>query len=102
MSVAQLAGDLPFPVIADPDRKLALLLGLMNPEEKDAMLPLSCRPLVFIGPDKTVRAVILYPDFVGRNFHEILRVLDGLQVSTGLLPDGCIVTGAACSISAYL
>lgn len=80
MNVAHLSGDLPFPVIADPDRKLALLLGLMNPEEKDALLPLSCRPAIFIGPDKTVRAMILYPDFVGRNFDEILRVLDGLQV----------------------
>lgn len=84
MSVAQLSGDLPFPMIADPDRKLATDLGIMDPDEKDkAGLPLTCRSAVFIGPNRRVRALILYPANVGRSFSEILRVLDGLQVRAG-------------------
>ncbi|PHJ16695.1 peroxiredoxin 6 [Cystoisospora suis] len=82
MSVAQLSGDLPFPIIADPERKLAADLGIMDPDEKDKDgLPLTCRAVVFIGPNKRVRALILYPANVGRNFSEVLRVLDGLQLT---------------------
>lgn len=79
---AKLSGDLPFPIVADTDRKRAVQLGIMDPDEKDkAGLPLTCRAAIVIGPDKRVKAVILYPATVGRNFKEILRLLDALQLA---------------------
>ncbi|PFH33907.1 putative peroxiredoxin 6 [Besnoitia besnoiti] len=79
--LAQISGDLPFPIIADPSREWAKDLGIMDPEEKDkAGLPLTCRSAIFIGNDRRVKALILYPATVGRCFKEILRVLDGLQL----------------------
>lgn len=79
---AQRSGHLPYPVVADPDRKRASKLGIMDPDEVDKQdLPFTCRAAIFIGPDKRVKAVILYPATVGRNFQEILRVLDALQLA---------------------
>lgn len=76
--------NLPFPLVADPKRTLAEKLGIMDPDERDsAGIPLTCRCVVFIGPDKKVKASILYPATTGRCFKEILRVLDSLQVSRG-------------------
>ncbi|EPR60799.1 putative peroxiredoxin 6 [Toxoplasma gondii RUB] len=82
MSVAKLSGDLPFPIIADPERKLATDLGIMDPEEKDkAGIPVTCRAAIYIGPDRRVKGLILYPATVGRNFKEVLRALDALQLA---------------------
>ncbi|XP_026190941.1 peroxiredoxin-6 [Cyclospora cayetanensis] len=75
-------GDLPFPMICDPKRKLATSLGIMDPREKDkAGMPLTCRCVFFISPQKKVAASILYPATTGRSFKEILRALDSLQLT---------------------
>ncbi|KAK3730061.1 hypothetical protein QZH41_009570 [Actinostola sp. cb2023] len=75
-------GDFPFPIIADPKRDLAVLLGMVDPDEKDAKgLPLTCRAVFIIGPDKKLKLSILYPATTGRNFDEVLRVIDSLQLT---------------------
>ena len=73
---------LPFPIIADPTRSLAVALGMLDPVEKDkAGLPLTARAVFFIGPDKRLKASLLYPATTGRSFPELLRVLDSLQLT---------------------
>ncbi len=67
-----------FPIVADPDKKVASLYGLIHPE---ADPKLTVRSVFFIDPNKKVRATITYPPATGRNFEEILRVLDGLQLT---------------------
>lgn len=74
--------DFPYPLIADEKRELATLLGMLDPDEKDAQgLPLTCRSLFFIGPDKKLKASIIYPASTGRSFDEVLRVVDSLQLT---------------------
>mmetsp|Transcript_12259 Transcript_12259/g.29103 ORF Transcript_12259/g.29103 Transcript_12259/m.29103 type:complete len:257 (-) Transcript_12259:173-943(-) len=71
-----------YPIIADPDREVAQKLGMLDPEEKDNTgLPLACRAVFIIGPDKKLKLSILYPATTGRNFDEILRALDSLQLT---------------------
>lgn len=67
-----------YPIIADPDRKVATLYGMIHPEWNDA---LTVRSVFFIDPKKKIRAMITYPASTGRNFAEILRVLDSLQLT---------------------
>ena len=67
-----------YPIVADPDKKVASLYGLIHPE---ADPKLTVRSVFFIDPNKKVRATITYPPATGRNFEEILRVLDGLQLT---------------------
>ncbi|XP_072025057.1 peroxiredoxin-6-like [Amphiura filiformis] len=70
------------PIIADPKRDLAVKLGMLDPDEKDAAgLPLTARCVFIIGPDKKLKLSILYPATTGRNFDEILRVVDALQLT---------------------
>jgi len=77
--------EFPFPIIDDSDRKLAKQLGMIDPDEFDTKgLPLTARAVFFIGPDKKVKASLLYPATTGRNFDEILRLLDSLQLSARL------------------
>ncbi|CAF1232322.1 unnamed protein product [Rotaria sp. Silwood1] len=77
--------EFPFPIIDDNDRKLAKQLGMIDPAEFDSKgLPLTARAVFFIGPDKKVKASLLYPATTGRNFDEILRLLDSLQLSARL------------------
>jgi 1-Cys peroxiredoxin 6 len=72
----------PYPIISDPDRELAIRFGMLDPVEKDkAGLPLTCRAVFIISPDKKLKLQILYPATTGRNFDEILRVLDSLQLT---------------------
>nr|QKV27647.1 peroxiredoxin 6 [Mimachlamys nobilis] len=74
--------ELAFPIIADPDRKLAVTYGMVDPDERDAKgLPLTCRAVFIIGPDKKLKASLLYPATTGRSFAEILRVVDSLQLT---------------------
>lgn len=62
-------GDFPFPIVADPERELAVALGMVDPKEKDAAgMPLTCRAVFIIGPDKKLKLSILYPATTGRNF----------------------------------
>nr|XP_053635181.1 peroxiredoxin-6-like [Cherax quadricarinatus] len=71
-------GEFPYPIIADQDRDLAVTLGMLDPDEKTSEgLPLSCRAVFLIGPDKRLKLSILYPATTGRNFElvSIFRVL---------------------------
>ncbi len=67
---------IPFPVIADLDQKVARLYGMVH-EASSATAAVRC--VFFIDPKRTLRAMIYYPLNVGRNFVEILRVVDALQ-----------------------
>jgi thioredoxin-dependent peroxiredoxin len=67
-----------FPLIADPDRKVADLYGMIHPNAADTV---TVRSVFIIGPDKKVKLSINYPQSTGRNFQEILRVLDSLQLT---------------------
>jgi peroxiredoxin (alkyl hydroperoxide reductase subunit C) len=65
-----------FPVIADVDRKVSMLFGMVHPNASETA---TVRCVFFIDPKQTIRAVIYYPMNVGRNMDEVLRVLDALQ-----------------------
>ncbi|KAJ0065279.1 hypothetical protein NL108_006996 [Boleophthalmus pectinirostris] len=83
MAFGNAAGSpLPFPIIADKKRELSVQLGMLDPDEmdKDGM-PLTARCVFIIGPDKKLKLSILYPATTGRNFNEILRVIDSLQLT---------------------
>jgi len=74
-------GKFPYPIIADPDRSLAVKFGMLDPDElNDAGMPLTARVVYVIGPDHKVKALIVYPATSGRNFNEILRLIDSLQL----------------------
>jgi 1-Cys peroxiredoxin 6 len=74
--------DLTFPIIADPDRKLAVKFGMLDPDEIDAQgIPLPARAVFIVGSDKKLKLSILYPATTGRNFDEIIRVIDSLQLT---------------------
>ncbi|KAI6660880.1 Peroxiredoxin-6-like [Oopsacas minuta] len=76
------AGEFPYPIIADPKRELAVGLGMLDPVEKDKTgLPLTCRAVFIIGPDKKLKLSLLYPATTGRNFNEIIRVIESLQLT---------------------
>lgn len=78
-----------FPLIADPDLTVAKLYDMLPadtvlPDGRTLAHTATVRSTFFIGPDKKVRAVIVYPMTVGRNFEEILRVLDALRLTDGV------------------
>uniref|UniRef100_A0A8C2AGM0 Peroxiredoxin-6 n=1 Tax=Cyprinus carpio TaxID=7962 RepID=A0A8C2AGM0_CYPCA len=73
---------MPFPIIADDKRELSVLLGMLDPDERDKDgMPLTARCVFVVGPDKRLKLSILYPATTGRNFDEILRVIDSLQLT---------------------
>ncbi|MBE0423868.1 MAG: peroxiredoxin [Lutibacter sp.] len=67
-----------FPIIADPDQKVAELYGMIHPNESEKF---TVRSVFIIGPDKKIKLTITYPASTGRNFHELLRVIDSLQLT---------------------
>ena len=68
-----------FPIIADENREVATLYDMIHP---NASATATVRSLFVIGPDKTVKLMITYPASTGRNFFEVLRVVDSLQLTS--------------------
>jgi thioredoxin-dependent peroxiredoxin len=69
-----------FPIIADDDRNVATLYDMIHPNASETF---TVRSLFIIGPDKKVKLMITYPASTGRNFYEVLRVIDSLQLTAG-------------------
>jgi thioredoxin-dependent peroxiredoxin len=67
-----------YPILGDPDRKVSNLYGMIHPNANDT---LTVRSVFVIDPNKKVRLTITYPASTGRNFDEILRVIDSLQLT---------------------
>ncbi|MFZ4058688.1 MAG: peroxiredoxin, partial [Ferruginibacter sp.] len=67
-----------FPIIADENRVVATLYDMIHPNASESF---TVRSLFIIGPDKKVKLIITYPASTGRNFHEVLRVIDSLQLT---------------------
>ncbi len=77
--IEQVSGTaLNFPIIADPDRKVSEAYDMIHPGEGDTS---TVRSVFIIDPKDKVRLTLTYPKSVGRNFNEILRVIDALQVT---------------------
>ena len=68
-----------YPIIADPDKKVAALYDMIHPNAIDNM---TVRSVFVIGPDKKVKLTLTYPASCGRNFDELLRVIDSLQLTS--------------------
>jgi alkyl hydroperoxide reductase subunit AhpC len=69
-----------FPLIADPDKTIANLYDMIHPNASDTA---TVRSVFVIGPDNKVKLTLTYPASTGRNFQEILRVIDSLQLTAG-------------------
>ena len=69
-----------FPLVEDPNKEIANAYGMIHPNASDT---LTVRSVFILGPDKAVKLIISYPASTGRNFVEILRVLDSLQLTAG-------------------
>jgi peroxiredoxin len=67
-----------FPIIADGDRKVSTLYDMIHP---NANASFTVRSVFVIGPDKAVKLILTYPASTGRNFYELLRVIDSLQLT---------------------
>ena len=77
--IQETQGEAPnFPIIADPEKKVANLYGMMHPAHDEVY---TVRTVFLIDPQKKVRLMITYPQTTGRNFDEILRVIDSLQLT---------------------
>ena len=72
-------GTLPnYPIVGDQDRKVSTLYGMIHPNALDS---LTVRTVFVIGPDKKIKLTLTYPASTGRNFDEVLRVVDSLQLT---------------------
>lgn len=77
--IGEVAGtDLNFPIIADPDRKVSELYDMIHPGEGDTS---TVRSVFIVDPSNKIRLTLTYPKSVGRNFDEIVRVIDALQAT---------------------
>jgi len=77
--IAETQGNAPnYPLIADPDRSVAELYDMIHPNADETF---TVRSVFVIGPDKMVKLTLTYPPSTGRNFDEILRALDSLQLT---------------------
>ncbi|MEB2775287.1 peroxiredoxin [Algoriphagus sp. D3-2-R+10] len=72
------ATEVNFPIIADPDRKIADLYDMIHPNSSENF---TVRSVFVIGADKKIKLMITYPASTGRNFEELLRVIDSLQLT---------------------
>lgn len=94
--------EVSYPIIADVDRQISYRWNMLNPEhlDPDSGLPLNARCVFFIGPDKKLKASILYPASTGRNFNEIIRVLTSIQLTADrkLATPADWVPGATCVV----
>lgn len=70
--------EMNFPIIADPDKKVAVLYDMIHPNANENF---TVRSVFVIGPDKKIKLTITYPASTGRNFDELLRVIDSLQLT---------------------
>ena len=70
--------DMNFPIIADPEKTVALLYDMIHPNASEKA---TVRSVFIIGPDKKIKLTITYPASTGRNFDEVLRVIDSLQLT---------------------
>lgn len=73
-----LATEIPFPMIADSNRQIAQLYGMIHPDES---VTVTVRALFLIDPKGIIRAIIYYPLNIGRNVDEVIRVIDALQTA---------------------
>ena len=70
--------QLDYPLIADPDKKIAVLYDMIHPNASENF---TVRSVFIIGPDKKIKLTLTYPASTGRNFDEIIRVIDSLQLT---------------------
>jgi len=68
-----------YPLIADPDKKVAIAYDMIHPNASESV---TVRSVFIVGPDKKVKLILTYPASTGRNFDEILRVVDSLQLTS--------------------
>ena len=75
--------DVTFPLFCDPDREKSVELGVLDETNKDGKgLPMTVRSVYILNPNKTIALMLTYPASCGRNFDEILRCIDSLQLTT--------------------
>lgn len=75
--------DVTFPLFCDPDREKSFELGVLDETNKDAKgLPMTVRSVYILNPNKTIALMLTYPASCGRNFDEILRCIDSLQLTS--------------------
>jgi alkyl hydroperoxide reductase subunit AhpC len=67
-----------YPMISDPERIIASMYGMIHPQDSQTF---TIRSLYIINPDKKIKLIQMYPGSLGRNFHEILRTIDSLQLT---------------------
>ena len=67
-----------YPMLADPEKKVSLLYGMIHPNEKDLGCSMTVRSVFIIDHKKKLRLIMTYPASTGRNFVEVLRVIDSL------------------------
>ena len=78
--VADVTGQtINFPLIADPGRAAATLYGMLHPNASETM---TVRSVFVVGPDNRIKLMLTYPASTGRNFSELLRVIDSLQLTS--------------------
>lgn len=90
-----------FPLIADPDRSIAASLGMLHPDHMSATgLPMTVRTVYILNPEKVLKLALTYPASTGRNFDEIIRTIDSLQLTAtrSLATPADWVKGGKCMI----
>ncbi|CAM9569206.1 unnamed protein product [Ectocarpus fasciculatus] len=80
--IAEVTGhEVKYPIISDADRHVSILYNMLMEDEHEVGMPATVRSVFIIGPDKKLKLTLTYPPSTGRNFAEIIRVLDSLQLT---------------------